>query len=108
MKHGMAKLTWIILSIVFFLFYPHDSFQQEQGDLNDAEVYNTPGMVYRDKGQYDLALSDFTKAIKMNPSYAYAYNNRGMAYCTKQEYDKFWEDVKKAQDLGYPIPPSIS
>ena len=78
MKHGMAKLTWIILSIVFFLFYPDDSFQQEQADLNDAEAYNHRGMAYWGKGQHDQALSDHNKALEINPKFAEAYNHRGL------------------------------
>jgi tetratricopeptide (TPR) repeat protein len=60
-----------------------------------------------EKGQYDQAISNYDKALELNPRLAAGYNNRGMAYYSKQEYDKSWEDVKKAQELGYPIPPQF-
>ena len=43
-----------------------------------GDHYNR-GCGYYAKGQYDLAISDFTKPIEMNPAYAEAYNNRGLA-----------------------------
>ena len=69
-----------------------------------AAFYSNRGEVYRKKRAYDQALSDFSKAIELNPGYAEAYYNRGIAYYFKKEYDKSWEDIKRAQDLGYKIP----
>jgi tetratricopeptide (TPR) repeat protein len=59
------------------------------------------------KGQLDQAISDFTKALEINPRFAMAYNNRGIAYYSKRQYDKSWMDVKKAQSLGYQIYPNF-
>jgi len=44
-----------------------------QTDLNDAEAYNNRGLAYSDKGQYDQAISDFTKALEIKPRFAAAY-----------------------------------
>jgi len=52
-------------------------------------------------------ISDFTKAIEINPGYAGVYYNRGFAYYFKKEYEKCWEDVHRAQALGYEIPPQF-
>jgi len=40
---------------------------------------------------------------------ALAYYNRGRTYYFKKdkEYDKSWNDIKKAQDLGYKVPPEF-
>ena len=38
---------------------------------------------------------------------AEVYNNPGRAYYLKGKYDKSLEDIKKAQDLGYNIPPKF-
>ena len=43
----------------------------------------------------------------MNLRFAEAYYNRGRAYYLKGEYDKSLEDIKKAQGLGYQIPPKF-
>ena len=65
------------------------------------------GGAYEKKGQYDQAISDYTMALMINHKYDDAYYNRGWAYYFKKEYDKSWEDVKKAQELGYQIPPEF-
>ena len=48
-------------------------------------------------------ISDYNKALEINPGYADVYNNQGAAYYFKGEYEKSWEDVKKAQNLGFNI-----
>jgi tetratricopeptide (TPR) repeat protein len=72
-----------------------------------AEYYDNRGLDYYFKGQYDQAISDYTKALEINPRFAEAYNNRGIAYFEKREYDKSSEDVKKALDLGYQVHPKV-
>ena len=37
-------------------------------------------MAYLNKGQYDLAIADLSKAIELDPSLAEAYGNRAWAY----------------------------
>jgi tetratricopeptide (TPR) repeat protein len=63
------------------------------------------GHAHMKKGLYDRAISDFNKALEINPRYAAAYNNRGYAYYNKRKYDKAWEDVHKTQGLGYQVHP---
>ena len=71
-------------------------------------AYGNRGRAYgRDKGQYNKAISDFNKAIEIDPKYAMAYNNRGAAYFYIKEYENAWNDVKKAQALGYKIDPKF-
>ena len=60
-----------------------------------------------EKGQYDQAISDFATVLELNPKDSETYYNRGINYYFKREYGKSWEDVKKAQDLGYKIPPKF-
>ena len=42
-----------------------------------ATSYNERGITYGKIGQYDQTISDFNKAIEINPRFAEAYNNRG-------------------------------
>jgi len=65
------------------------------------------GIAYGKKGQYDQAISDFNKALEINPRYAEAYYSRGVAYYFKREYGKSWKDVEKAQSLGHQIDPKF-
>jgi len=62
----------------------------------DAETYYNRGLVYQGKGQYDKAISDYNKAIAINPRDPEAYNNRGVAYKNKGKYSKAISDYNKA------------
>ena len=65
----------------------------------DHIFYNNRGIDYGEKGEHDLAIKDFTKAIELNPDYAFAYNNRGAVYRDKGEHDQAIEDCSKAIQL---------
>ena len=58
-------------------------------------------------GQHHQAISDFNKALEINSRYDEAYYCRGVTYYFTKEYDKPWDDIKKAQDLGYQVPPKF-
>jgi tetratricopeptide (TPR) repeat protein len=44
------------------------------------------GITHYEKGEYDLAISQFTKTIEINPRLAEAYVSRGNAYDDKGEF----------------------
>ena len=66
-------------------------------------AYYNRGVAYARKGQLDKAISDYTRAMEINPKCALAYYNRGTAYYFKGEHDKAWKDVNMAKSLGYPV-----
>ncbi len=68
------------------------------------DPFHNRGLAYEGKGQYDEAISVYSKALEIYPMDAWAYYRRGYTYYFKKEYDKSWDDIKKAQDLGYKIP----
>jgi tetratricopeptide (TPR) repeat protein len=49
-----------------------------------------------EKGDYDLAIKDFTESIELDPNLAWAYNNRGISYYEKEEYDLALNDFTEA------------
>lgn len=57
------------------------------------------GDIYRDQGQWDEAIAEYSEAIELDPDYAQAYNNRGWIYRTKTEYDNAIADFNKAIEL---------
>ena len=59
------------------------------------------GMAYADhKKDYDRAITDYNKAIELDPKYVLAYNNRGRAYAdNKKDYDRAITDYNKAIEL---------
>jgi tetratricopeptide (TPR) repeat protein len=54
----------------------------------------------KDRGDYDHAISDLTRAIEISPDQFIPYDNRAIAYYYKKDYDKTWADEHKAQDLN--------
>ena len=59
-------------------------------------AYYNRGLAYGEKGFFDLAVEDFSRAITISPKFNMAYNNRGVAYFFKKEYSKALEDFNKA------------
>ena len=64
-----------------------------------AEVYFNRGDAYHRKGDFDLAIGEYTKAIELKLDYTNAYNNRGVAYYNKGDYEKAIVDFNRAIDL---------
>ena len=71
----------------------------EQPINQNAEAYYNRGWTYIKRGQYTLAIENFTKAIDLNPNYVEAYYNRGAAYNANSEFDRAIEDYSEALKL---------
>ena len=67
---------------------------------NDVIAYHNRGDAYGQKGDFDHAIADYTKAIELNPNYAPAYNSRGRAYTSKGDYVHAVADVTRAGELS--------
>ena len=63
------------------------------------------GVVYYAKGQNDLAMKDFNRAIEIDPKVGKAYYQRGMIYENQEKYAQAVPELKKAKSLGYCIDP---
>jgi len=55
---------------------------------NLSIIHYKRGRAYNNKKQYDRAIADYDKAIKLNPKFASAYNGRGVTYDDKGQYDR--------------------
>jgi tetratricopeptide (TPR) repeat protein len=66
---------------------------------NQDAVHVNRGNDYAEKGQYDQAISEYTKAIELNPRFADAYYNRGNAYHDKGLYDHAIRDYTRAIEI---------
>ena len=68
------------------------------------EYYNSGNACYK-QGNYDQAISDYTKTIEINPNIVEAYNNRGGAYIHKGKYEQAISDctmaIKLEPDYAY-------
>jgi hypothetical protein len=65
-----------------------------------AEEYFLSGNASFDQGNLSEAISNFTKAIEINPNLAKAYNNRGFAYVTQGNIPQAITDFNKVVELN--------
>jgi tetratricopeptide (TPR) repeat protein len=66
-------------------------------ELNqDSESYNGRAAAYYDKGDFDNAVADYTKAISLNSTNSAAYYNRGLAYSAMKDFEKAIADYGQA------------
>jgi tetratricopeptide (TPR) repeat protein len=66
---------------------------------NLSVIYSNRGRVWLVKGNNDLAIADFNKAIELMPQYAEAYCYRGAAWMDRGENDLAIVDYNKAIEL---------
>lgn len=65
----------------------------------DPAHYYRRGIEYANKKQFDNAVSDFTKAISLDPTYGEAYVQRALAYRNKDDYIAAARDLNKAAEV---------
>lgn len=61
-----------------------------------SSSYTLRGNVWSKKQQYEIAIADFTEAIRLDPLNEEAYSNRGDAQLAIREYDKALDDFQRA------------
>ncbi len=66
----------------------------------DAEKHNNRGYAYLMSRDYSKAISDFDRAIELNPRYAQVYRNRGLAYSGLGDYNRAISDYNTAIELN--------
>lgn len=69
-------------------------------DINVCFAYNCRGIIYKRRRKYDLAISDYTKALEKNPAFVHAYVNRGSTYAFIGDYEHAIIDYNKAIELN--------
>jgi tetratricopeptide (TPR) repeat protein len=62
----------------------------------DYHAYNKRGVVWFYNGDYDKAISDYSRALIGNLNYAEAYCNRGIAWFFKGNFDRAIDDFTAA------------
>jgi tetratricopeptide (TPR) repeat protein len=63
-------------------------------------VHSSRGALARNKGDYDAAITEYSKAIRLNPLDADAYRGRGEAYLRKGDYERAIADLDEAIRLN--------
>lgn len=71
-----------------------------QPQLSSAEIYFNRAYSHVDNKDFNSMISDFTKAIELDPQFADAYHRRGMILGALGNYDSAIADYNKAIELN--------
>lgn len=66
---------------------------------NQAKFYLKRGMLYEQKKDMDRALTDYNKALQLDPEFGSAYDKRGALYLHKNDLGEALPDLNKALEL---------
>ncbi len=72
--------------------------EKKKNKLN-ADLYNYLGYAYRKKGDFDLSIKNYKKALKINPKHLRSHNYIGMAYLSKGQIEKSKIHLKELEEL---------
>ena len=65
-----------------------------------ADTYYNRGLAHSKKGEVELAIEDYTKAIELKPDFAEAYYRCSKAWLHLGEEEKAKSDMATARNLG--------
>ncbi len=68
--------------------------------VQDAYLYNIRGMVYQERQDFERAIDDFGKAIRLDGSRPEFYSNRGIAWQSRADVENAERDFRQAVALG--------
>ena len=68
--------------------------------INAAGYLINRGKIYAAQGRYGLAIQDFSKAIKLDPTLVMAYHCRGCVYLANGQYELGLKDWSEAYKLN--------
>lgn len=74
--------------------------QQGKKAIEQAKTHNYQGATWAYLGQSSQAISEFTKAIEIDPEFARAYYNRGRFYYGSGQYSKAISDFNRTIELN--------
>lgn len=75
---------------------PHRAFSELPLKLESAKDYFEKGNFAYDQGRCNDAITDYTKAIELDPTISQVYNNRGYTYMMKGDYKNALDDFNNA------------
>jgi tetratricopeptide (TPR) repeat protein len=71
-----------------------------QANYQEAIAHFNRGINYIQQEKYDLALTQFTRAIELDPDYTEAYFGRGMIYTIREQWRPALQDLNTAIRLN--------
>lgn len=70
------------------------------GASSEVNLYNSRGYNSFKKGQFDLAIADYNRALEIDPNDPMVLANRAIAYAAKGDFDKAIADYTKAVEVN--------
>ncbi|MBI4982246.1 MAG: tetratricopeptide repeat protein [Candidatus Omnitrophica bacterium] len=89
----LRKIIVLVFAAVFLAF--GNIFAQKT-----AEEATDKGVDQARNGNYDAAITEFNRAIKIDSGYGYAYAYRGQSYAKKGDYDQAIADFTRSMELN--------
>lgn len=94
---GLLTIAFIFVfscgSVIFFMVGPELGEEPVPTAMAVIpEEFIIRGTVFAEEGQFDLAVRDFTEALRLRPDYDAAYYNRGLTYVKMERYEEGIED----------------
>jgi tetratricopeptide (TPR) repeat protein len=96
MKKLITPLAVILTLILILLLGTIIIWVMRERKVDTVKEWSEIGIKALTAKQYDEAITEFKKAIKINPNYADAHNYLGLAYSKKGMLDKAISEYKKA------------
>ena len=92
-------VVWILIILILGGCAIQQPLKTPVSEKETAETCLNRAIAYSQEGEYSKALSDYNKAIAIDPNLTVAYLNRGVTYRQLGEYDKAISDYSKAIEL---------
>jgi len=92
----MRKFAFILVLMAALLA----ACQSRTAEVGTAQYYYEQGDEHFKAGNLDQAITDYNRALEINPRDAEAYNNRGIAYDDKSQHDQAITDFNRALKIN--------
>lgn len=78
----------------------HVSARYGRPNPDAANAHANRGFAWKNKGEYDKAIEDYSKVCELEPDSAEAFHNRAKAWDDKGDFDAAIQDYNKALELS--------
>lgn len=102
---ALAVMTWKQTAVwkdsITLWSYVIDRYHgEERSAVKFSFAYNNRGVAFHRQHELDKAISDYSRAIELDPGDDSYYHNRAIAYAAKKQYDEALADNGKAFSLN--------
>ena len=108
MRRANLVLYWRVLCLPYWAIYLSYYYvvAQSEGSCRQTffvskavDAFYDSGKLYHIDGQHELAIQDYTEAIRLDPQYAIACRGRGVVYSDLAQHQRSIQDYDEAIPL---------